>query len=167
MNARLISTLLLLGALGLTGPIAAQSGFVLFGAKDPSQVLNYRLSKDRAGAQLTSYDLQIKPQKVAIRQVQVLFPERYAKSFDPNSIELRNTDGDALIPVAYAQLDPESLSLTIAAKDPIPSETALTLRLRNVTNPRAPGIHRLRARVLGTEPNAIYRFVGDWFISLN
>jgi hypothetical protein len=157
----------LLASLLVTSPVLAQSGFVLFGAKDQDYILNYHLSKDRVGSQSTTYELQLKPQKVAVRQVQVILPDRYLHSFDTNLVELYSPDGNTPFPVAYTQLDPDNSTLTVAAKDPIPSGIPITVRFKNVTNPRSPGIFKLRARLLGTEPNPLYRYVGDWYISIN
>ncbi len=153
---------LLLGLVS-AAPVLAQSGIVLFGA-DGNLVLDYRLSKNRVGSQQTTYELRLKPQKVAIRQFQIQFPDRWSKSFDTNRLEILGAGTS--FAVDYAQLDPETRSLIIGAKEPVPSGVAVTLKFKNVTNPRAPGIHKLRASLLGTEPNPIFRYVGDWFISL-
>jgi Protein of unknown function (DUF2808) len=154
--------------LGLTLlPVTAQSGFVLFGPKSSEQVLNYYISNNRAGAQLINYTFYLKTQKVAVRQVQILLDDSYAESFDSNSVELVNNDSGTVFALDLAQVDTEGRTLTIAAKEPIPAGVPLAVKLSNATNPRAPGIHRLRARVMGTEPNPIFRFIGDWFVSLN
>jgi len=161
-----------MGALSLVvslmmGPVMAQSGgFVLFGPKSADQVLTYRSLKNRAGAQQGGLDLYLKSQKVATRQIQIQFPEPFKESFDPNAVELVDQESGTAFAVESTQVDPDARLLTIIAKDAVPASVPLTIRLRNVTNPRSPGIHRLRAKLLGTEPNPIYRYVGDWYISI-
>ncbi|WP_287130311.1 DUF2808 domain-containing protein [Candidatus Cyanaurora vandensis] len=151
----------------LAGPgLAQQGGFILFGPKSSEQVLSYRSLKDRAGAQQSGLDLFLQPQKVAVRQIQILFPERFKSSFDPSQIEMVDQESGTVFAIENAQIDAEAKTLTLIARDPIPASVPLTLRLRNITNPRSPGIHRLRARLLGTEPNPIYRYVGDWYITI-
>ncbi len=168
MQRQFLSSLVLVGALASLGnPIAAQSGFVLFGAKNSDLVLNYSLSKTNSGSQQVTYLLYLKSQKVATRQIQVILPDTYLKTFDTQRIELSDNETGTNFPVDDIQLDPEAMTLTITVKDPIPAGVTVTMRCRNATNPRSAGLYRLRARLLGTEPNPIYRYIGDWYVSIN
>jgi Protein of unknown function (DUF2808) len=148
-------------------PLMAQSGFILTGPKDRDTVLNYRLRNDRARASLNSMEMYLPAQKLAVRQVQIIFPDGYSGRIDPSRIDLLHKETGAAIPLEEAAYEKEDLTLTLSLKDPLPAGTPLSIRFSNTANPDNGGIYRLRARALGTERNPIFRFIGDWYVSIN
>ncbi len=42
----------------------------------------------------------------------------------------------------------------------------MELVLSDVRNPRNMGYYRVQARVLGTEPNPIFRYIGLWILDI-
>jgi Protein of unknown function (DUF2808) len=148
-------------------PLMAQSGFILTGPKDRDTVLNYRLRNDRARVRLNSMDMYVPAQKLAVRQLQIILPDGYSGSIDQSRIELSNKDTGAVFPVEEVAYEKEDLTLTLSVKDPIPAGTPLALHFSNTANPDSGGIYRIRARALGTERNPIFRYIGDWYVSIN
>ena len=148
-------------------PLMAQSGFMLTGPKDRDKVLNYRLRNDRARAQSNSMDMYLPAQKLAVREVQIILPDGYSGRIDPSRVELSNKDTGAVFPLEDAAYEKEDLTLTLSVKDPIPAGTPISIRLSNTANPDSGGIYRIRARALGTERNPIFRYIGDWYVSIN
>ncbi|MGA7952661.1 MAG: DUF2808 domain-containing protein [Gloeobacterales cyanobacterium] len=148
-------------------PLMAQSGFMLTGPKDRDTVLTYRLRNDRARAQLNSMDMYVPAQKVAIRQLQIILPDGYSGSLDPSRVKLSNKDTGADFPLEDASYEKEDLTLTLSIKDPVPAGTPLSIHFSNIVNPDSGGMYRIRARALGTERNPVFRFIGDWYVSIN
>jgi hypothetical protein len=149
-------------------PLMAQSGFVLTGGpKDRDQVLNYSLHNNRAKVDLNSMELYLPAQKLAVRQVQIVLPEGYSGRLDKGRIELLNKETRVVFPLEEIAYEKEDLTLTLSLKDPIPAGTPLSIRFYNTANPYSPGIYSIRARVLGTERDPIFRFVGVWLLSIN
>jgi hypothetical protein len=112
-------------------------------------------------------DLYIPAQKVAVRQLQIILPDGYSGSLDPSRVQVSNKDTGAGFPLEDTAYEKEDLTLTLSLKDPIPAGTPLTLHFSNIINPDGAGMYRIRARALGTERNSIFRFIGDWYVSIN
>jgi hypothetical protein len=169
MRMRLVGTIALC-VLAFTAPMApsmAQSGFILTGPKDRDTVLSYRLRNDRARATLNSMEMYLPAQKLAVRQMQMILPDGYSGSIDTNRVELFNKDTGVGFPLEEVAYEKEDLTLTLSIKDPIPAGTPLSIRLSNTANPDSNGIYRIRARALGTERNPLFRYIGDWYVSIN
>ncbi|MFS8913434.1 DUF2808 domain-containing protein [Synechococcus sp. H60.2] len=162
LGTRLILAGLLVGALS---PLAkAQSGFVITGSEGVP-VLSYRLDFRGIRGRLDRYRLKIPPQDVAVAEVQISADRNFDAVIDPQNVRLE-VEGK---PVELAEVywDEEFRSLEVVARQPIAAGQEIRLVLSNVRNPSAAGIYRVEARVRGTEPNPLFRKVGNWLITID
>ncbi len=145
----------------------AQSGFCLIGcAKDADLILNYRIEDKQHNFTSDRYFLWIKPQKVATKEIQVVTDPGFDGLFSLKAIEVNSRTANKSYKVEDVVWDSELYTMTIVLDKPLPAQEEIEVVASQVTNPRSEGIYKLNARVLGTEPNPIYRYVGTWSISI-
>ncbi len=154
----------LVGSLLLLPSARAQSGFVITGSEGVP-VLSYRLDFRGIRGQLDRYRLKIPPQNVAVAEVQIKADSNFDAVIDPKNVRLE-AEGK---PVELAEVywNEEFRSLEVVARQPIAAGQEIRLVLSNVRNPSAAGIYRVEARVRGTEPNPLFRKVGNWLITID
>jgi len=166
----LVLALLSLGSLTVaTVPAWSQAGagLVLTGSEGVP-VLNYRLDFRGLESRLDRYRLEIPPQNLAVSEVQISIPTTGTATFDgvidPEEVRLE-VEGS---PVELRDVfwNPEFRSLEVVAAQPVASGQTITVVMSNVRNPTA-AIYRFEGRVLGTEANPIFRFVGNWLITIS
>ncbi|MEN9204758.1 MAG: DUF2808 domain-containing protein [Thermostichales cyanobacterium BF4_bins_65] len=151
---------------GMAAPALAQlggGGLVLSGSEGV-KTLAYSLDFNGIARQLDRYRLRIPAQSVAVAEIQINADEFFDAIIDPNGVRVE-AEGK---PVELREVfwSPEFRALEVAFKDPIPSGQRIEVILSNVRNPTEANIFRLRANVLGTEPNPIFRTVGNWLITI-
>jgi hypothetical protein len=166
--AALAVTSIIIGG-GCTVPASyAQSGLCLLGcAKDADYILDFRLQEKLHGFSTDRYYLYVRPQKVAVKQIQVQPDETFDGSFNINSVEVNGRTSQKAFKIASTTWDKEDHNLTITLDKPIPADDEIEIVINQVNNPSAEGIYKLGARILGTEPNPIFRYVGTWSISID
>lgn len=154
--------------MGIPDRVLAQggSGLLLTGSEGVP-VLNYRLDFNGIQSRLDRYRLDIPPQNVAVAEVQISMPPTGRAVFDgtvnPDEVRLE-VEGE---PVELRDVfwNPEFRSLEVVAAQPVAAGQSMTVVMSNVRNPSA-GVYRFEGRLLGTEANPIFRFVGNWLISI-
>jgi len=163
---RLALAVLVMGSLGslvMPHSAEAQSGLVITGSEGVP-VLSYRLDFGGVRSRLDRYRLTIPPQNVAVAEVQINGDRNFDGRIDPESVRLE-VEGR---PVELDQVywNEEFRSLEVVARQPIAAGQEIRLVLSNVRNPSSAGIYRVEARVRGTEPNPLFRNVGNWLITI-
>lgn len=159
---------LIVGASNLVPASYAQSGLCLIGcAKDKDYILDFRLQEKTHGFSTDRYYLYIRPQKVAVKQIQIQPDDTFDGSFNTNSVEVNGRTSQKAFKVSSTSWDPEDRNLTITLEKPIPADDEIAVVINQVSNPSIEGIYKLGARILGTEPNPIFRYVGTWSISID
>ncbi|UFP92728.1 DUF2808 domain-containing protein [Gloeobacter morelensis] len=148
-------------------PVQAQSGFCLVGcARDADLILNYKVEDRSHDYTSDRYFLWIKPQKIAVREVQVIAGPDFDGQFNTKFVEVASRTSGKSYTVEDVNWDQDLRALTVVLASPIPASEEIQLVLSQVVNPSSEGIYKLNARVLGTEPNPIYRYVGTWAITI-
>lgn len=142
----------------------AQSGLVLTGSEDVP-VLRYILDFNGIRRRLDRYRLDIPAQDVAVAEIQLNGPDYFDGSFDPENIRLE-VEGSK-VEVREAYWNEEFRSLEVVIQEPVAAGQAMRLVLSNVRNPSREGEYRFEGRVLGTEPNPLFRSIGNWLISID
>ena len=167
-------TLLTLSGLLLTGGgLAATrtlaqgtgSGFTLSGFAEGDRPLPYTLDFGGYVRRLERYKLRIPAQDVAVAEVQINFADNFNGSVNPEQIRLE-VEGE---PVEIDEIfwSEEFLSLEVVVAEPIAAGQQMRLVLSQTRNPRDPGFYRIQGRVLGTEANPIFRYVGHWIVQID
>lgn len=150
-------------------PAVAQSGggLVLTGSEGVP-VLNYRLDFGAREGRLDRYRLDIPPQNVAVAEVQISMPPNGTAIFDGTVVpeEVRLEVEGSPVELQDVFWNPEFRSLEVVAAQPVAAGQTMTVVMSNVRNPTA-GIYRFEGRLLGTEANPIFRFIGNWLITVN
>ncbi|AGY57359.1 DUF2808 domain-containing protein [Gloeobacter kilaueensis] len=145
----------------------AQSGFCLFGcAKEPEYILNYKIENREHDYTSDRYYLWMRPENVAVKQIQILTDPAFDGRFDLKAIDVASRTSGATYAVESTEWDNDQRTVTIVLAKPIPAQEEIQLVFSQVLNPSTDGIYKLVARVLGTEANPIYRYVGTWSISI-
>jgi len=155
-------------ALGLTAlpPARAQSGYCLIGcARDRDYILNYRIQERIHDHNADRWHLYIPEQKTAVRQVQILPEEAFNGAFNTGAVEISLRRSGKTIKLEGTTWDGDERSLTIALAEPVPAGEEIEVVLSQVQNPTFEGLFKFNGRVLGTEPNPIFRYVGTWTIT--
>ncbi|MGQ9838254.1 MAG: DUF2808 domain-containing protein [Cyanobacteriota bacterium] len=153
-----------LGSLGIPRSVKAQSGLVITGSEGVP-VLSYRLDFQGFRGRLDRYRLTIPPQDLAVSEVQINGDRNFDGRIDPKNVRLEVEGQPVELDEVY--WDEEFRSLEVVARQPIAAGQEMRLILSNVRNPQAAGIYRLEARVRGTEPNPLFRNVGNWLITID
>ncbi|GAB4214592.1 MAG: DUF2808 domain-containing protein [Synechococcales cyanobacterium] len=138
-------------------------GLVLSGSEG-QDTLRYRLDFGGIARQLDRYRLSIPAQNVAVAELQINGDEVFDGRIDPN--EVRVEAEGKIVELSQVFWSPEFRALELVLKEPIPSGQRIEIVLSNVRNPSLATIYRFRANVLGTEPNPIFRTVGNWLITI-
>ncbi len=166
---RIIPVLLVTGSLlgGLPAISFAQNnpGFTInWGGDLPrKQQLSYRLDYGTPN-QWDRYHLRLKPQKIAISQLSISYPDYYKGKFDPKAISFfANRKKVALSEV---NLDKENRLIELTPQEVIPAETPVEVVLSNVKNPRTGGMYFFNARVSSPGDVPVPRYVGTWALSI-
>ncbi len=153
-----------LGSLLLPGSVGAQSGLVITGSEGVP-VLSYRLDFRGIRGRLDRYRLTIPPQNVAVAEVQINGDRNFDARIDPENVRLEVEGNPVDLEAVY--WNEEFRSLEVVARQPIAAGQEMQLILSNLRNPESAGIYRLEARVRGTEPNPLFRNVGNWLITID
>ncbi|MEM6445483.1 MAG: DUF2808 domain-containing protein [Cyanobacteria bacterium J06642_2] len=143
--------------------VRAQGGIVITGAND-AEVLSYKLDFNGKRRILDRYRLKLPAQDVTVSEVAINFEEKFDGKVNPEQVRLE-VEGE-VVPIREVSWDPEFKSLEVAAEQPIDAGQEMRLVLSQVRNPRSNGLYRIYARVLGTEANPLYRFVGLWIVTI-
>ncbi len=156
------------GALAILAPTqsAQAEGFVLFGPGRDS-TLGYSIRNGRPSARGEYLRLFIPAQDVAATELQLNYPEAYNQYLRPDLVRILNQRTRQEIRVQQATNDPSTGSIRFAFAEPVPSGVPLELRITGLTNPSSPGMYRLQARLLGTEANPLFRYVGQWLVTIS
>jgi len=166
MLIRPLALILVSASVLAAAPVLAQfggGGLVLSGSEGVP-ILVYRLDFGGIARQRERYRLRIPAQSVAVAEIQINADEVFDADVDPNAVRVE-AEGQ---PVAIREVfwSPEFRALEVAFQDPIPSGQRIVVFLSNVRNPTEANIFRLRANLLGTEPNPIFRTVGNWMVTI-
>ncbi len=153
-----------LGSLVMPRSVEAQSGLVITGSEGVP-VLSYRLDFRGIRGRLERYRLTIPPQDLAVSEVQINGDRNFDARIDPENVRLEVEGNPVDLEEVY--WNEEFRSLEVVARQPIAAGQEMRLVLSNVRNPAAAGIYRVEARVRGTEPNPLFRNVGNWLISID
>ncbi|MBD2104655.1 DUF2808 domain-containing protein [Leptolyngbya sp. FACHB-261] len=144
---------------------AQAEGWVLFGPSRDT-TLDYDLINERPNARSVTLRLFMPAQDVASTELQVNYPDAYIGLLRPELVRVYNRRSRQEIPLQEATNDAESGSLRFTFKDPVAAGVPLELRVVGLTNPSRPSIYRLQARLLGTEANPLFRYVGQWLVTI-
>ena len=144
---------------------SAGSGFTLSGAADPDRVLSYTLDFGGYIRRLERYRLSLPAQDVAVAEVQVNFEQKFDGNVNPDNIRLE-VEGEP-VDIDEVFWSEEFNSLEVVLVEPIAAGQTMKLILSGARNPRDPGFYRIQGRVLGTEANPIFRYVGEWIVSID
>ncbi|MFQ3614881.1 MAG: DUF2808 domain-containing protein [Cyanobacteriota bacterium] len=159
---------LLVGGLGslviIPRSVEAQSGLVITGSEGVP-VLSYRLDFRGFRGRLERYRLTIPPQDLAVSEVQINGDRNFDARIDPENVRLEVEGNPVELDEVY--WNEEFRSLEVVTRQPIAAGQEMRLVLSNVRNPQAAGIYRVEARVRGTEPNPLFRNVGNWLITID
>ncbi|MGQ9866164.1 MAG: DUF2808 domain-containing protein [Pseudanabaenaceae cyanobacterium] len=157
-------------ALGLSFPSTAapslaqgNAGFIIFG-KIRDNALDYNLDSGTAN-QVDRYFLRLKPQKMAINEILITYPESFQGEFDPKAMAVE-LDGKPL-PLASSQWNRANRTLELVLQEPLPADRAATVVLSNVRNPFFGGLFQFDARVRSITDLPILRYVGSWMIGID
>lgn len=142
-------------------PVRAQSGLVLSGAADRDRVLRYSLD-DGTTRSRDRYKLSLPAQEVAVAEIQVSFEQKFDGSIDPDRVRVEVEREEVEVDEIF--WSPEFSSLEVVMADPIPAGQRMQVIIPGARNPRDPGFYRIQGRVLGTEANPIFRYVGEWIV---
>lgn len=155
-----------IGCLG-TPAALAQSGFCLIGcAKDSDYILNFKVQEKIHDFTTDRYWLWIGQQKTAVVEIQVIPDDSFDGEFDTGSLEVNGRTSGTSYKIEGTTWDKEQRALTVVLAKPIPAADEIEIIINRVHNPSAEGIYKLNARVLGTEPNPVYRYVGTWALTI-
>ena len=162
------ATSLLLLAVAATSvpvkPVRAQSGFVLSGAADRDRVLRYSLDDGTARSR-DRYKLTLPAQEVAVAEIQVSFEQKFDGNIDPDRVRVEVEREEVEVDEIF--WSPEFNSLEVVMADPIPAGQRMQVIMPGARNPSDTGFYRIQGRVLGTEANPIFRYVGEWIVSID
>jgi hypothetical protein len=147
-------------------PVQAQrgSGIVITGAEE-NKVLKYSLDFGGTVRERERYRLDIPPQDVAVAEVQINFASNFDGDVDPDEVRLEVEEEP--VELQDALWDEEFKSLEVVLKEPVPAGKVMTLVLSQARNPKRPGFYRIQLRLLGTEPNPVFRSAGLWIVSID
>lgn len=159
----LCGTVAVASSLLIPASVSAQGGIVITGGGD-AEVLGYKLDFNGKRRILDRYRLKFPPQDVAVSEVAISFEEKFDGKVNPDQVRLE-VEGKS-VPLREVSWDPEFKSLEVATEEPIDAGQEMKLVLSRVRNPRSNGLYRIYARVLGTEANPLYRFVGLWIVTI-
>ncbi|NJK61423.1 MAG: DUF2808 domain-containing protein [Synechococcaceae cyanobacterium SM2_3_1] len=162
-QSRRLSWILSLIAVTAASPVMAQSGLILTGS-DEVPVLNYKLDFDGVERRLDRWRLNIPAQDVAVAEVQMSCESRFDGNVDLDDIRLE-VEGQP-VPLYDTFWNEEFKSLEVQIEAPVAAGQEMRLILSNVRNPTA-GFYRCDGRLLGTEANPLYRYIGNWIVTIN
>jgi hypothetical protein len=166
MRIRPLALILVSASVVAASPVFAQfggGGLVLSGSEGVP-TLAYRLDFGGIARQRDRYRLRIPAQTVAVAEIQINADEIFDAIIDPKAVRVE-AEGQP-VPLREVFWSPEFRALEVAFQDPIPSGQRIEVILSNVRNPNEGNIYRLRANLLGTEPNPIFRTVGNWLVTI-
>ena len=158
------TSLLLVGVSAtLVGPDSAnaQSGIVLSGAADRERVLRYSLDSGTTRSR-DRYKLSLPAQEVAVAEVQVSFEQKYNGNINPDRVRLEVEGDEVELDEIFWSEEFNSLELVIS--EPVAAGQNMKVIMPGARNPSDPGFYRIQGRVLGTEANPIFRYVGEWIV---
>lgn len=157
----------LLGILVGSVPTRAQSGFCLTGcAPDRDYILNHKVQEKNHGFNSDRYWLWIKPQEAAVSALQITTDNNFDGQFNTRAIEVNSRTANKSYPVGSVTWEEDIRTLTITLDKPLPAQEEIEIVLSQVLNPYTEGLYKLNARVLGTEPNPLFRYAGTWTLSI-
>ena len=159
-----LTSLLLVGVSStVVGPNSAnaQSGIVLSGAADRERVLRYSLD-DGTTRSRDRYKLSLPAQEVAVAEIQVSFEQRYNGNINPDRVRVEVEGEEVELDEIFWSKEFNSLELVIS--EPIAAGQSMKVIMPGARNPTDPGFYRIQGRVLGTEANPIFRYVGEWIV---
>lgn len=163
LQRRRMPWILSLMAVAAASPVMAQSGLILTGS-DEVPVLQYKLDFDGVERRLDRWRLNIPAQDVAVAEVQMSCESRFDGKVDLDDIRLE-VEGEP-VPLYDTFWNEEFKSLEVQIEDPVAAGQEMRLILSNVRNPTA-GFYRCDGRLLGTEANPLYRYIGNWIVTIN
>ncbi len=167
---RIFSGLALIGclALGLPTTSLAQPNpgfsFNWNGDLPRSRQLSYRLDSGNPN-RWDRYYLKIRPQKLAISQVSISYPDYYRGKFDSEAMDLR-VDGKN-VAVTKVNWDKTNRLIELMPAEAIPAETPVEVVLSNVKNPTSGGMYFFNARISSPGGVPLPRYIGTWLISIS
>ncbi|WP_071590736.1 DUF2808 domain-containing protein [Synechococcus sp. PCC 7336] len=163
-----ISSLLLVsGGIAWVQSVAAQSsgsGFLIQGVPNREEILRYSLDFGGLVRRLDRYRLNIPAQDVAVAEVQANFDARFDGTVNPEQVRLE-VEGEP-VDIDEVFWSEEFKSLEVVLEEPVAAGQRMKLVLSRTRNPDRPGFYRIQARVLGTEANPLFRYVGVWVLSI-
>ncbi len=160
----LTTTVTGLGGLLIPPPSAHAEGWVLFGP-DRDRTLEYNLFNPRPTGR-GNLRLFVPSQNIAISELQINYPDNYGRLIKTDHIQVFNQATGQPIATQEIVSDPDIGSLRFSFTEPIPAGTRLEIRFNQIINPAISSIYRFQARILGTEANPIFRYIGQWFVTI-
>lgn len=141
----------------------SQSGITLSGVEEGEE-LRYRFDFGGVRGRRERYRLEIPAQNVAVSELQLNFESSFDGSVDPEKARLE-VEGQ-VVPLGEIFWDDSIKSLEVQIAEPVAAGQNMELILSEVRNPRNGGFYRVQARLLGTEPNPIFRYIGIWILDI-
>ncbi len=142
----------------------SQSGMTLTGVQEGDTELSYRFDFGGVRGRLERYRMDIPAQDVAVSELQLNFESSFDGRVDPDKVRLE-VEGQS-VPLRAVYWDDTIKSVEVEIAEPVAAGQAMELVLSDVRNPRNMGYYRVQARVLGTEPNPVFQYIGLWILDI-